>query len=63
MATVDIATVIKYVGWGTAAPTIGAFNVGDRVYNLAPTAGGFAGWICTTAGNPGTWKTFGAITA
>lgn len=28
-----------------------------------PAAGGFTGLICTTAGTPGTWKTFGAITA
>jgi hypothetical protein len=63
MATVDIATMIKYVGWGTAAPTIGDFNVGDRVYALAPAASGFMGWVCTAAGNPGTWKTWGAISA
>jgi hypothetical protein len=47
---------------GTAAPTSGTWAVGDVVWNSAPNAGGFAGWICTTAGTPGTWKTFGAIT-
>jgi hypothetical protein len=31
--------------------------------NSAPTAGGNIGWVCTTAGTPGTWKTFGAIAA
>lgn len=38
-------------------------SVGDIVYNSSPAAGGHVGWICTTAGTPGTWNTFGAITA
>lgn len=46
---------------GSAAPTTGAWVVGDIVLNTAPTAGGNIGWVCTTAGSPGTWKTFGAI--
>ena len=45
----------------SAAPTIGTWKVGEIVYNTAPVAGGTTGWICTTAGTPGTWKTFGAI--
>lgn len=69
------ASFIYYGGWkklptldkwhtdGTAAPTTGTWSVGDIVYNEAPTAGGFIGWVCITAGTPGTWKTFGAITA
>lgn len=44
-----------------AAPTTGAWNVGDIAYNSSPTAGGYIGWVCTVAGTPGTWKTFGAI--
>jgi hypothetical protein len=47
----------------SAAPTTGTWVVGDIVYNDTPTAGGFIGWVCTTAGTPGTWKTFGAISA
>jgi len=46
-----------------AAPTTGTGAVGDRVYNSAPAAGGWIGWVCVTAGNPGTWKGFGAIEA
>jgi hypothetical protein len=46
----------------TAAPVAGTWAVGDIVWNTAPTAGGFIGWTCTTAGTPGTWKTFGAVT-
>jgi len=47
--------------WDSAAPTTRTWAVGDKVYNLAPTAGGFIGWVCVAAGTPGTWKTFGAI--
>jgi hypothetical protein len=45
----------------SAAPTLGTWEVGGIVYNKSPVAGGTTGWICTTAGTPGTWKTFGAI--
>jgi len=47
----------------SAAPTTGTWAVGDIVYNDTPTAGGTIGWVCVTAGTPGTWKTFGAISA
>ena len=47
----------------SAAPTVGTWTVGSIVYNTAPTAGGYLGWVCTTAGTPGTWNTFGAISA
>lgn len=48
---------------GAAAPVAGAWEVGDITWNSAPTAGGTIGWVCTSAGSPGTWKTFGAIAA
>jgi hypothetical protein len=48
---------------GSAAPTTGIWKVGDIVWNTAPTAGGTIGFVCTTAGTPGTWKTWGAIAA
>lgn len=48
---------------GTGAPTTGTWAVGDTVYHSAPTAGGFIGWVCVTAGTPGTWKTFGAVSS
>lgn len=47
---------------GTAAPTTGTFYRGDTVY-IPPVAGSYIGYVCTTAGSPGTWKTFGAISA
>lgn len=46
---------------GNAAPVSGTWAVGDIIYNTTPTAGGFIGWVCVTAGTPGTWKTFGEI--
>ena len=51
------------ITYGTAAPTTGTWRVGDKVINSAPTASGYIGWVCTTAGTPGTWKTYGAISA
>jgi len=46
-----------------AAPVAGAWPRGYKLHARAPAAEGFEGWICTTAGTPGTWKTFGAISA
>lgn len=51
----------KRIEYGSAAPATGDWQQGDIVYNQAPTAGGSVGWVCTTSGAPGTWKTFGAI--
>lgn len=56
-------TLAPYMGWGAAAPVTGTWRVGDKIRNTAPVAGGTEGWICTTAGTPGTWKTFGTISA
>jgi len=46
----------------TAAPTDGAYAVGDFIKNSAPSELGVAsskyvilGWICVTAGTPGTF--------
>lgn len=55
--------VSKNITWASAAPTTGTYLVGDIVYNSAPTSSGTIGWVCVTAGTPGTWKTFGAISA
>jgi hypothetical protein len=60
-------SVDKFTQLGTvsqnqlAAPTTGTWKRGDIVYFSAPTAGGKIGAICTVAGTPGTWKTWGAI--
>ena len=41
-------------------PTAGTWGVGDKIYFENPTS--HIGAICTIAGTPGTWNTFGAIT-
>lgn len=49
--------------YGTAAPTTGNWLLGDRVWNTAPAAGGDPGWVCVTAGTPGTWKAMANVDA
>lgn len=55
----------KRLVWETtsAVPTVGSWIQGDRVHFTAPTAGGFVGGVCVSPGTPGTWKTYGAISA
>jgi hypothetical protein len=66
----NVNLIQKFGNSGTGFPTItyssgipGAYTwkVGDIVYNTVPTSGGNIGWVCTTAGTPGTWKAFGTI--
>ena len=47
---------INRVTWGAAVPTTGTWAQGDVRWNTGATAGGSPGWVCTTAGTPGTWK-------
>ncbi len=49
--------------FASAAPSNGYHNVGEVVWNTATTAGGSPGWVCTTAGSPGTWKAKAAVAA
>lgn len=44
-----------------SAGPVETWSLGDRVWNQTPTAGGYIGWVCVTAGTPGTWKGFGVI--
>jgi len=56
----------RFVGYSDTIPSGlsgGTFTRGDRVYRLSPSASGTMGWVCTSSGSPGTWKTFGAISA
>jgi len=48
-------------GWASAAPTTGTYSVGQIVLNSTPASAGFIGFVCTVAGTPGTWRTFGLI--
>lgn len=49
------------LGRAAAAPTTGTYAVGSIVYNSAPASAGYVGFVCTVAGTPGTWQTFGLI--
>lgn len=51
--------------YGTAIPTGSgiAYVPGDIVWNSNVIAGGTLGWVCTTAGAPGTWKAISGIAA
>lgn len=51
------------VQYRSASPTSGTWRVGDIVYNTSPAASGVIGWVCVTAGTPGSWKSFGNISA
>jgi len=44
-------------------PTTGTWVSGDELIYRTPVASGFRGAVCTASGTPGTWKTFGPISA
>lgn len=52
---------VLVTGYYNAAPASGTWYAGQRIYDFSPTSGSVEGWICTVAGTPGTWKTFGTI--
>ena len=35
------------------------YQVNDKCVNITPASTGILGWVCTTAGNPGTWTPYG----
>jgi len=47
--------------WLTAAPTAGTWVKGDLVLNISATVGQPFGWVCTTAGTPGTWTALATV--
>lgn len=53
----------KRVFWAAVAPTSSEFTavLGDIVWKTAPAANQTPGWMCTTAGSPGTWKAMGNL--
>lgn len=63
------ANLIRYqqggvnVTTGTAAPVAGTWTRGDIVWNTTPSAAGAPGWMCVTAGSPGTWKAMANVAA
>ena len=42
--------------FGAAVPTTGTWERGDAIWNTSAAAAGAPGWVCVTAGTPGTWK-------
>lgn len=46
-----------------AIPTTGTWVRGDKFGTTTPVAAGKLGFVCITAGSPGTWKPYGAIDA
>lgn len=46
-----------------SGPPTGEAARGDVCWNISPSPGGWSGWRCVAAGNPGTWKGFGLIEA
>ena len=62
----DVGSSESSIQWGNAAPTSGAYRVGDVIFNRTVAPSGFVGWVCTTAGTGGdgaVFKTFGAVSA
>lgn len=49
--------------YAVGAPVAGTYVQGDRIWNTSVAAGGTPGWICTTAGTPGTWKAMASVAA
>ncbi len=47
--------------YASESPATGTWQTGDIVHNIAPSPGGYVGWVCVVAGTPGTWKGFGPI--
>lgn len=45
----------------TTAPTNGYHDIGEISYSSNPSSTRNVGWICTVAGNPGTWVSFGTF--
>lgn len=62
-ALVTLQSSLMGSGSHAAAPSVGFHLQGEIVFNADPVASGFVGWVCVTAGTPGTWKSFGAISA
>lgn len=53
-------TLIR-MGYGSAAPTTGAWLSGEMIFNSSPAVGSPKGWVCTVAGSPGVWVSMGNL--
>jgi len=52
---------IPRVQVGTSAPAANAHLKGEICWNSSPDSTEDVGWVCTVAGTPGTWKSFGTV--
>lgn len=60
--TAPVLTIgTQHITWASAPPTVGAWVVGDVVYNNAAMSGVPPAWMCSVAGTPGTWKPLAVI--
>lgn len=57
----NMVLVAQLITSASAAPISGTYAKGTVVLNSNPESGGNIGWVCITAGTPGTWKEFGLI--
>lgn len=51
----------RYRGFASSIPTTGDNLRGDYYVNRMNTTATEMGWVCTTAGSPGTWQTYGKV--
>jgi putative cofactor-binding repeat protein len=49
------------ITYQSAAPTTGTWRKGDITWDNSPAANTTMGWVCVTAGTPGTWKSFATV--
>jgi hypothetical protein len=56
-------SVMRRVEFLAAAPVSTYHDVGDLTWNTGVAAAGVPGWVCTTAGSPGTFKAMAAVAA
>lgn len=62
--TIDVSGAsVSVIGqdYAAASPTTGTWPRGWIRWNSNPTSGENIGWVCVTAGTPGTWYPFGSI--
>jgi Pectate lyase superfamily protein len=48
-------------GAAAAAPTVGTWEQGDRVYVTDPAEASAVEWVCVASGTPGTWRQAGIV--
>jgi hypothetical protein len=60
---IPLGSAFGSISFAQSVPASGTHARGEVVFKSQPSAGGKIGWVCTTAGTPGTWKEFGAIDA